>query len=137
MAISPNTYTREYAYYFRGKDIALVERDFTDSSSVTYARWKSPNASVEDALKIEYVYKPFININNRTNAASSFALIDGLEAVQMEEEGAVGGKKSQLILLHTKHGTSVDLTGLIKRGQLVYLRNTIWTTGAYQVRDIN
>lgn len=41
MAISPNTYTREYAYYFRGKDIALVERDFTDSSSVTYARWKS------------------------------------------------------------------------------------------------
>ena len=63
--------SREYAYFIKGSRIAIVERDRNDTSSLTspssvpsidlpnqFAKWKSPQATVADALEIEYAYSP-------------------------------------------------------------------------------
>ena len=68
--------SREYAYFIKGSRIAIVERDRNDTSSLTspssvpsidlpnqFAKWKSPQATVADALEIEYAYSPEYRIN--------------------------------------------------------------------------
>ena len=44
---------KNYAYYLRGSQIALVQEDYTNDS-----RWKSPVEAVTDGLEIEYAYSP-------------------------------------------------------------------------------
>jgi len=69
--------SREYAYFVKGSKIAIVERDRNDTSGLTSpssvppidlpnqsSKWKSPQATVADALEIEYVYSPKYSIIN-------------------------------------------------------------------------
>ena len=58
---------REYAYYIKGNKIALVERDTAfdnDPTSKDYGpdvnrtQWKSPKATIEDGIELEYAYSP-------------------------------------------------------------------------------
>ena len=49
---------KNYAYYLRGSQIALVQEDYTNDS-----KWKSPIATVADGLEIEYAYSPRYRIN--------------------------------------------------------------------------
>ena len=70
---------RFYAYYIRGKQLALVEHDNVSGSGQTLGQpslddigpsgglqWKSPVATVTDGLEIEYAYSPryFIETTN-------------------------------------------------------------------------
>ena len=69
---------KQYAYQIRGNKISILERDFTpiqDGQIITApgvelpsggGSWKSPLATVADALEIEYVYSPtyFIETTN-------------------------------------------------------------------------
>ena len=87
---------REYAYYFKGEKIALVEREVNfdnDPDSRTYGpgvdrgEWKSPLATVADALKLEYSYVSDYTINDDadvdititkyTNDGNGYLKIDG------------------------------------------------------------
>jgi hypothetical protein len=69
--------SREYAYFIKGNKVAIVERDRNDTSGLTspssvpsidlpnqFSKWKSPQATVADALEIEYVYSPKYSIIN-------------------------------------------------------------------------
>ena len=62
---------RFYAYYIRGKQLALVEYDNVSGSGQTLGQpslddigpsgalsWKSPVASIEDGIELEYAYSP-------------------------------------------------------------------------------
>ena len=62
---------RFYAYYMRGKQLALIEHDSVSGDGQTLGQpslddigpsgallWKSPVASVADGLEIEYAYSP-------------------------------------------------------------------------------
>ena len=62
---------RFYAYYIRGRKIALIEHDNVSGSGQTLGppslddigpsgglQWKSPVATVADGLEIEYAYSP-------------------------------------------------------------------------------
>jgi hypothetical protein len=63
--------SKEYAYYIKGNNIAVVERDRNDTSGLTspssvpsidlpnsLAKWKSPQSDVSDGIELEYVYTP-------------------------------------------------------------------------------
>ena len=73
---------RFYAYYVRGRQLALVEHDNVSGSGQTLGQpslddigpsgtlsWKSPIATVADGLEIEYAYSPryFIKQTNITH----------------------------------------------------------------------
>ena len=67
---------KQYAYQVFGKQIAILERDFTPiqgGQSLTApsidlptggGTWKSPLSTVADALEVEYVYSPIYRIKN-------------------------------------------------------------------------
>ena len=57
---------RQYAYYLRGNQIALIEED-----AGAIDPWKSPILTVADGLEIEYAYSPryFIKETDDTNTA--------------------------------------------------------------------
>ena len=77
--------SREYAYYLKGGKVAIVERDYNDANGLTspssapsidlpntYAKWKSPNASVTDGIEIEYTHVPTYTISNTTGVQPVF-----------------------------------------------------------------
>ena len=51
--------SKNYAYYLRGSQIALVQEDYTNDS-----RWKSPVEAITDGLEIEYAYSPRYRIES-------------------------------------------------------------------------
>ena len=51
--------SKNYAYYIRGNQIALVQEDFGIDSN-----WKSPVEAITDGLEIEYAYSPRYRIND-------------------------------------------------------------------------
>ena len=76
---------RFYAYYIRGKQLALIEHDNVSGSGQTLGQpslddigpsgalsWKSPLATVADGLEIEYAYSPryFIERANAVDTAN-------------------------------------------------------------------
>ena len=50
---------KNYAYYLRGSEIALIEEDLSNDS-----KWKSPTEAITDGLEIEYAYSPRYRIND-------------------------------------------------------------------------
>ena len=53
--------TREYAYFVRGRDIAIMEADVTSLPNTIFvgdSLWKSPKATVDDGLLLVYVSRP-------------------------------------------------------------------------------
>jgi len=78
--------SREYAYFIKGSRIAIVERDRNDTSGLTspssvpsiglpnqFSKWKSPQATVTDALEIEYAYSPEYRINDADDTIATSA----------------------------------------------------------------
>jgi len=78
---------RFYAYYMRGRQLALVEHDNVSGSGQTLGQpslddigpsgalsWKSPVASITNGLEIEYAYSPRYRINDAddTKATSAY-----------------------------------------------------------------
>ena len=66
---------KQYGYYIKGHNIALVERDTTfdnDLNSKDFgpgsdrAQWKSPLSSITDGIELEYVYSPTYRITSTT-----------------------------------------------------------------------
>ena len=60
---------KSYAYYLRGNQIALVQKDLTSDG-----KWKSPVTSIANGLEIEYAYSPRYRINDAddTKATSAY-----------------------------------------------------------------
>ena len=69
--------SKYYAYYIRGRQIAIVQHDYTLGSGQTLSQpglnsvgargdvlWKSPTEAVTDGLEIEYAYSPRYRIND-------------------------------------------------------------------------
>jgi len=78
--------SREYAYFIKGNKVAIVERDRNNTSGLTspssvpsidlpnsLSKWKSPQATVTDALEIEYVYSPEYRINDADDTIATSA----------------------------------------------------------------
>ena len=74
--------SKYYAYYIRGRQLAIVQHDYTLGSGQTLSQpglnsvgargdvlWKSPTEDVADGLEIEYAYSPryFIKQTNITH----------------------------------------------------------------------
>ena len=67
---------KNYAYYLRGNQIALVQEDYTNDS-----RWKSPVEAITDGLEVEYAYSPryFIDeTEDKNTAIDTYVSLDGL-----------------------------------------------------------
>jgi len=71
---------REYGYYFKGLNLAIVEKDTNfdnDVNSKDYgpgsdrAQWKSPLASVTDGLQLQYSYAPNYFIESTDSVTST------------------------------------------------------------------
>jgi hypothetical protein len=74
-----------YAYYVRGRKIALVQHDYTLGSGQTLSQpglnavgargdvlWKSPTEDVTSGLEIEYTYSPIFNLQSTGIEGSDF-----------------------------------------------------------------
>jgi len=80
---------REYGYYLKGLNLAIVEKDTqfdNDVNSKDYgpgsdrANWKSPLASVADALEIQYSFAPnyFIDETDKVDTQiDTYVSVDG------------------------------------------------------------
>ena len=67
---------KQYAYYLRGNQIALIEED-----AGAIDPWKSPISTVADGLEIEYAYSPryFINETDKVDTQiDTYVSTDGL-----------------------------------------------------------
>ena len=51
---------RQYAWYIRGRDLAIVEIDveLNASNPVDDATWKSPTKTISDGIMLEYIVRP-------------------------------------------------------------------------------
>jgi len=83
-----------YAYYIRGRQLALIQHDFTLGTGQTLGQpglndvgsrgdvlWKSPTEDIEDGLEIEYAYSPryFIKeTEDKNTAIDTYVSTDGL-----------------------------------------------------------
>jgi len=69
--------SKYYAYYIRGRQLAVVQHDYTLGSGQTLSQpglnsvgargdvlWKSPTEAVTDGIEIEYAYSPRYRIND-------------------------------------------------------------------------
>tara|TARA_E500000331_G_scaffold188462_1_gene181403 strand:+ start:1197 stop:1901 length:705 start_codon:yes stop_codon:yes gene_type:complete len=81
--------TRQYAYYLEGNEIAIVEKDVSFDNDVdskdygpgaTRQRWRSPQETIADGLKIKYVYTPNYRIqttNDLDRSITQYMSTDG------------------------------------------------------------
>ena len=83
-----------YAYYLRGREIALIEQDYAYGDGQTLGQpsvddigpkggylWKSPLETIADGLEIEYTYSPNYFIKDtdaKDTTVSTYEESDGL-----------------------------------------------------------
>ena len=64
---------RKYAYYIKGKQIAIIQRKdaLSGSNNDEYGMYKSPTETIVDGLEVQYTYVPeyFIKETDDTNTA--------------------------------------------------------------------
>ena len=86
--------SKYYAYYIRGRQIAVVQHDYTLGSGQTLSQpglnsvgargdvlWKSPTEAVADGIEIEYAYSPRYSIDetdDKNTAIDTYVSLDGL-----------------------------------------------------------
>ena len=86
--------SKYYAYYIRGRQIAVVQHDYTLGSGQTLSQpglnsvgargdvlWKSPTEAVTDGIEIEYAYSPRYSIDetdDKNTAIDTYVSLDGL-----------------------------------------------------------
>ena len=92
---------KQYAYFLKGRKIAIVENDITpenDPTSRDYGpdarvrRYKSPVETVTDGLEIEYTYSPHYWISNELSTNSNRFYVDGWTVI----DGYLAFSKSAL-----------------------------------------
>ena len=88
---------KNYAYYLRGSQIALVQEDYTNDS-----RWKSPVEAITDGLEIEYAYSPRYHLGSGQGQIDyNKFYVNGWTAV---ESGGIG----YLALLRSREDDAVN-----------------------------
>jgi len=86
--------SKYYAYYIRGRQVAIVQHDYTLGSGQTLSQpglnavgargdvlWKSPTEAITDGIEIEYAYSPryFINeTEDKDTAIDTYVSTGGL-----------------------------------------------------------
>ena len=122
---------KAYAYYLRGKQIAIIEQDsiLGDGQTLTPpglndvgpdgdSLWKSPLTTVADGIEIEYVYSPRYSITN-TNTTHT--------TLTNYKSASSGG------YLKVKGG-SVNYDTTLDVGDHIVLRNAGQFNGLHQIR---
>ena len=122
---------KAYAYYLRGKQIAIIEQDSVlgDGQTLTPpglndvgpdgdSLWKSPLTAVADGLEIEYVYSPRYSITN-TNTTHT--------TLTNYKSASSGG------YLKVKGG-SVNYDTTLDVGDHIVLRNAGQFNGLHKIR---
>ena len=82
--------SKYYAYYIRGRKIALIQHDFTLGSGQTLSQpglnsvgargdvlWKSPTETITEGLEIEYAYSPKYSITTAATTQVNKFYING------------------------------------------------------------
>jgi hypothetical protein len=86
--------SKYYAYYIRGRQLAVVQHDYTLGSGQTLSQpglnsvgargdvlWKSPTEAIADGIEIEYAYSPRYSIDetdDKNTAIDTYVSLDGL-----------------------------------------------------------
>ena len=86
--------SKYYAYYIRGRQLAVVQHDYTLGSGQTLSQpglnsvgargdvlWKSPTEAVADGIEIEYAYSPRYSIDetdDKNTGLDTYLSLDGL-----------------------------------------------------------
>jgi hypothetical protein len=89
MAYNP---THKYAWYIRGRDLALVQFDAGSGTDTEY-KWRTVTEGISAGLQIEYSKSPTIPTDETStmdiNDTLCHALISYLKAKQFEREGQI------------------------------------------------
>ena len=119
---------RQYGYYIKGNQVAIVEKDTqfdNDVNSKDYgpgsdrSQWKSPLTTVADGLEIQYVYSPsyFINSNNYNTSLTHYS----------------GSTDGFLKLFDGESDPYTDFDGILDVDSYFVLRNAGQFNGLHQV----
>ena len=86
--------SKYYAYYIRGRQLAIVQHDYTLGSGQTLSQpglnavgargdvlWKSPSESITEGLEIEYAYSPKYSITTAATTQVNKFYINGWTVV--------------------------------------------------------
>ena len=105
--------SKYYAYYVRGRKIALIQHDYTLGSGQTLSQpglnavgargdvlWKSPTEAITDGLEIEYAYSPRYQVTSNTTIDVNKFYVNGWTII--------GGYLA--FLRHRYNATEVDWT---------------------------
>jgi hypothetical protein len=121
---------KEYAYFLKGNNIAIVQRDFDIADGLNYVydaakgleigsgsgSWKSPIEAVSDGLEIEYAYSPTYHIND----------------IEDKSTGITGYDESSGLLKFTGSGLSTDAA--IK---YIVIRGSSKWNGLHEINTLN
>ena len=69
---------KEYSYYRRGSQFAIMEVDTTTLPNTTFqgdTLWKSPQSSIADGIEIEYSYSGKYRIGGVTRHENLFPVL--------------------------------------------------------------
>ena len=73
--------SKKYGYYNKGNKLGLAQQDTTDATSDDYGKYKSPTATVDNGLEIEYAYSPNYRIASSPAANINKFYINGWTVV--------------------------------------------------------
>ena len=127
-----------YAYYVRGRKLAIIQHDFTLGTGQTLGQpglndvgargdllWKSPSEAVSNGLEIEYAYSPRYTLEGAGVEGSDFHRFLGW------------GSDGSNLLLFTFSGASsvVNLSSLFAADNWIYISGSGRWNGLHQVKS--
>ena len=118
---------KEYAYYRRGDQFAIMEVDTTTLPNTTFqgdTLWKSPQASITDGIEIEYSYSGKYRINSTGTEGTDFHRFIGW-----------GSNGTELLLFTYKVDAVYDISGLFAADDYIVISGSSKWNGLHQVKS--
>jgi hypothetical protein len=129
--------SKYYAYYIRGRQLALVQHDYTLGSGQTLSQpglnsvgargdvlWKSPTEDVTNGLEIEYAYSPRYTLEGA-----------GTEGTDLHKFLGWGSNGTNLLLFTYGASAVVDLSSLFAADDYIVISGSGRWNGLHQVKS--
>ena len=126
-----------YAYYIRGKQIALIQHDFTLGTGQTLGQpglndvgargdvlWKSPTEAIAKGLEIEYAYSPRYTLEGTGTEGTDFHKFIGW-----------GSNGAELLLFTYSASSQTDLSSLFAADDYIVISGSSRWNGLHQVKS--
>ena len=129
--------SKYYAYYIRGRQVAIVQHDYTLGSGQTLSQpglnavgargdvlWKSPTEAISKGLEIEYAYSPRYTLEGT-----------GTEGTDFHKFLGWGSDGTNLLLFTYGASAVVDLSSLFAADDYIVIAGSGRWSGLHQVKS--